>query len=80
MMYRLTKCGLLLALSASHAAVPRTAVSNVDHQPQPAYDIGEFNKAYWRWKRCLNRWEQERGSKDAAGATKICGAEPKVPK
>ncbi|MGC3983194.1 MAG: hypothetical protein QM808_18215 [Steroidobacteraceae bacterium] len=46
----------------------------------PAYDISEFNRVYWRWKRCMNRWEQERGASDSKKQLEVCGAEPMPPK
>lgn len=70
--------GLLLVAAA--AVAENDPEAKKPTQPEPAYDISEFNRVYWSWRRCMYRWEKEHGSERADKQMEVCGKEPVLPK
>lgn len=77
-MHRVLVISLLLLAGAAMAEGDSGAKKAA--QPESTYDISDFNRVYWSWRRCMYRWEKEHGSQEAGKQMEVCGKEPVLPK
>lgn len=42
--------------------------------------ISEYNRAIWRYRRCVHRYEEQHGPSKDGKPPEVCGEEPKLPK
>ena len=63
---------ILMTLAANAAELPSTG-EDLDK-------ISEFNRSYWRWRRCVAKYEEVHGSSKDGKPPPLCGEEPQPPK
>lgn len=76
-MNRLSILALVLLSYASLEAPAETA--SAGKQTEDLEKISEFNRAIWRYRRCVNRHEAAHGPSKDGKPPAICGEEPKLP-